>query len=76
MLDMFYECGQKMFVPLCDRCGDMLPPEFDFDDAIEAIRAAGWRTRKDPLTGDWMHYCPECAREMRPSAASDFAGIV
>jgi hypothetical protein len=49
------------FVCTCDTCGQ---EELDTDDdsfmfAVEAVKKAGWRIRKDK-TGEWTHECPTC----------------
>lgn len=55
------------YTPICDGCGAELPEEWEFDDALNAMRAAGWRPIPPELAHDyWGHYCPACA------AASDF----
>lgn len=66
-------CGDT-YTPVCDYCGDELPPEYDFYDAVEAKKAAGWKSIKDDC-GEWSDACPECARELRPNAANDFRGV-
>lgn len=46
------------YTPTCDVCGEDLPPENDFYDAVEARKEAGWRSKK---TADgWNDICPEC----------------
>lgn len=65
------------FVPICDMCGDALATEYDFYDAVDAKKAAGWRSVKDDY-GDWQDVCPDCARDMRygpATAAEDFSEI-
>ena len=47
-------------------------PEEDFYDAVDAKKAAGWRSRKD-AHGEWIDLCPAC---QHPSAASDFGGVI
>lgn len=41
-------------------------------DAVDAKKAAGWRSRKD-AHGEWIDLCPAC---QHPSAASDFGGVI
>lgn len=45
--------------PTCDVCGDTLPGEFEFQDAVNAKKDAGWKSQKQP-DGTWMDLCPEC----------------
>jgi hypothetical protein len=43
----------------CDNCGDTIETESkDFDEAMSAMRADGWRSVRDD--GAWKHYCKEC----------------
>ena len=46
------------YIPTCDVCGATLPEEFDFYDAVNAKKLAGWRSRK--LGGEWEDVCLEC----------------
>lgn len=65
------------YVPTCDFCGEELPEEYDFYDAVDAKKAAGWKSVKDKF-GEWADACPDCAAAMgrRPSTAKDdFRGI-
>lgn len=48
----------KYHTPVCDGCGAELPRGFGFEDAVDAMRAAGWRSVK--LGQDWLNYCPDC----------------
>lgn len=53
-----------LFTPVCDGCGTELPIQWDFLDAVNAIRAAGWRSippGKDDGPQGWLHFCPSCA---------------
>lgn len=50
------------YEPICDGCGEELPEEYDFGDALDAIKAEGWKS-VPPEQGNgctWEHYCPEC----------------
>ena len=49
------------FTPICDLCGDMLPTECDWDTAVDAQKAAGWKNEK--IDGEWHSVCCECQRE-------------
>jgi hypothetical protein len=46
-------------VPVCDICGEELPAEADFRDALEAKRKAGWKTDRLP-SGEYEDVCPAC----------------
>ena len=69
---MSIERNGDTYTPTCDYCGDELPAEWDFYDAVNAKKEAGWKIVKDGA--DWHDYCPECYDEMR-GAASDFEGV-
>ena len=45
-------------VPICDICGEDLPPEHDFYDAVASSRQADWIKRK--RDGEWIDICREC----------------
>lgn len=53
------KCGD-IFTPTCDICGEELPGEFDFYDAVEAKKREGWKSRKDK--GEWQDVCCDCQR--------------
>ena len=55
---MSIERLQGTHTPTCDGCGKELETEFDFHDAVNAKKAAGWRSVKDE--GVWFDYCPNC----------------
>jgi len=69
---MSIESTYGLHTPICDGCGDMLEAAHDFHDAVNAKKAAGWRSVKEPW--GWCDYCPACGREMN-SAAADFKGV-
>lgn len=70
-----FDFDYELFTPTCDLCGDMLDDEYDFYDAVEAKKAAGWRSKK--IDGEWYDICPDCQEKMnRESAVNDFAGVV
>lgn len=55
------------YTPTCDGCGAELPEEWDFMDAVSAMKAAGWRqVRPSEVVNYWYHFCPACM------AKSDF----
>jgi len=69
-----WEDGEEIFTPVCDTCGDALEDEWDFDDAVAAKKAAGWRSRK--IDGEWIDICPYCQeKEKHEQAMNDFAGL-
>ena len=53
-------CGE--YIPTCDGCGTELSEEFEFNDAVSAMKREGWRLIP-PSEGvqDWYHLCPSCA---------------
>lgn len=55
-----------LFIPVCDCCGLELPEEYDFKDAVNAMKLEHW-TFVSPTEGctNWEHYCPHCARLSR-----------
>lgn len=55
---MSIERFEDLYTPTCDRCGDELAAEFDFYDAVEAKKAAGWRSYHDEH--GWEDVCPDC----------------
>ena len=50
-----------MHTPVCDICGDELPGEFDFYDAVSSKKREGWRGRK--VDGEWQDICCVCQEE-------------
>lgn len=69
-----WEGGEQIFTPICDGCGEELEDEYDFYDAVNAKKLAGWRSKK--IGGDWQDFCPECQeKQEHENAVSDFAGI-
>ncbi len=74
---MSIERRGSCYVPVCDYCGDELPEEYDFYDAVGAKKAAGWRSHKDQH-GEWQDACAECTAQIGApsrSAKSDFEGV-
>lgn len=58
----------------CDACGRELDGvSDDFDETRDRLKAEGWRVTK--LHGEWMNYCPECAKKLLSPGPSEFAGI-
>jgi hypothetical protein len=56
---MSIEKFANTFTPTCDICGEELPEEFDFYDAVDAKKRAGWKSQKDE-NGEWEDVCPAC----------------
>lgn len=46
------------YTAVCDCCGDILPTESDFYEAVNAKKDAGWKSRK--VDGEWNDICPDC----------------
>ncbi|MCL2670507.1 MAG: hypothetical protein FWF10_00530 [Clostridiales bacterium] len=59
---MSIEKIRREYTPICDGCGETLPAEDDFYDAVEAKKRAGWRSQK--YGSDWYDYCPACQQEI------------
>lgn len=56
------ERNGETYTPICDCCGAELPEEYDFQDAVDAMKSKGWRILPPSRTFDyWSHYCPACA---------------
>ena len=55
---MSIDSFQGIHTPICDYCGGELPSEFDFYDAVNAKKRAGWKSRK--IDGEWQDICCEC----------------
>lgn len=56
---MSIERFDGLCTPTCDICGETLKDEFEFADAVQAKRDAGWKSQKLP-DGSWQDVCPEC----------------
>lgn len=53
------------YIPACDGCGAALETEDNFQDAVDAKRNAGWRSRK--YGDEWTDLCPVCqVAEVQP----------
>jgi hypothetical protein len=37
--------GEKTFTPTCDICGEELEIAYDYADAVENVKEAGWQSR-------------------------------
>ena len=55
---MSIERFDGLYTPTCDICGEELPDEFNFYDAVQAKTDAGWKSRK--VNGEWEDICAEC----------------
>lgn len=69
MIDKMY----SEYLPICDDCGAELEGYFDFQDAVDGMKANGWKIEN--VNGEWEHYCPECAAKRNRPGASEFAGV-
>jgi len=83
-----YVCGDDfdygfccyVYTPVCDYCGSQLTDSYgepftDYDEAIQGIKNAGWKTVKNKY-GEWENYCPSCQKELRrQSAINDFKDL-
>ena len=48
----------ELYTAVCDECGEELPPEFDWNDAVIAMREEKWQSK---YTDDgWINLCPDC----------------
>jgi hypothetical protein len=67
MIERFH--GQ--FTPYCGGldCEAELQAEETWQDAVDAVKAAGWTSKKDEKSGDWEHYCKKC-KEAIPDAGN------
>ena len=59
----------KIFVPMCDCCGDELDIEWSYEDAVLSLRRAGWQAKK--VDDEWVNYCPECQEMMQGAKQMD-----
>lgn len=59
----------------CDECGarDEIAPEDGktFQEAWTALKADGWRAKKNPHDGVFEHFCAGCASADRGGARND-----
>ena len=49
---------KRLYTPICDVCGNMLPTTDDFDEAVESMMTEGWTSTI--VDDDWMNLCSEC----------------
>ena len=60
-----YSRGGCMYTPTCDSCGDTLAAEYDFDDAVDAMKREGWNTEWSTENSCYENYCPDCQEERK-----------
>ncbi len=73
-IEKSWEGGERCYTPTCDGCGDELVTEYDFYDAVDAKKAAGWKSVR--INGEWEDYCPECMKRLnRAIAMEELAGV-
>lgn len=53
-----YYGNVKTYIPICDCCGIELDEEYTFNDAVDAMKADGWKIIKKD--GEWQNICPDC----------------
>ncbi len=46
------------YVPICDYCGEELPPCCDFQEAVLSMGQHGWETRR--IDDEWEDVCDYC----------------
>ena len=51
------------YTPVCDGCLDELLTQYAFQDAVDAMKAARWKFKKE--NGEWLNYCDECKEDYR-----------
>lgn len=54
-----------VYIPICDSCGMELEEEWEWQDAVNAMKSAGWSFEAPSQSGrpTWEHYCPNCKGE-------------
>lgn len=57
---MSIQNNHGMCIPTCDICGEELPGTYDFYDAVESKKDAGWKSKK--TDGKWEDICTECQK--------------
>ena len=58
---------------VCDACGTATEAYDDFQDALDGMKAEGWKITK--IGDEWVHYCPTCAPKLSRPTSNEFAGI-
>lgn len=58
---------------VCDACGTATEAYDDFQDALDGLKAEGWKITK--IGDEWVHYCPTCAPKLPRPTSNEFAGI-
>lgn len=62
MIDRYTIGGMKIFTAVCDRCDAELPSRRSLEDAVTAVRAAGWQSMRS--AAGWRDYCPRCQKDL------------
>lgn len=62
-IEKSWEGRTRVYIPTCDICGEQLAEQYDFEDAVEAKRDAGWRSKK--INGEWIDLCNDCQKERK-----------
>lgn len=52
----------------CDGCGAELPPEYDYFDAVAAMKREGWAFVRGQNANNptWYNFCPTCRARREP----------
>lgn len=56
---MSIERYRNMYIPICDDCGQELMPEYNFQDAVDAMEEAGWSYNYSTKE----NHCEACRRD-------------
>jgi len=64
-IEKSWEGRTRIYIPTCDMCGAQLSEQYDFNDAVEAKRDAGWKSKK--IDGEWIDMCNDCQPIMERS---------
>lgn len=57
---MSIEREYSKYTPACDICGMELEAEDNFQDAVDAKKVAGWKSKKQGE--EWQDICLDCQR--------------
>jgi hypothetical protein len=68
-IEKYYGAGGVLYKPVCNICGNELPPKFEYREAARAKRDAGW-IRRENGDGEQEDVCAECQGEERETCRS------
>ena len=57
-IEKYHSDAGTIYTPACDICGETLPAEDDFYDAVQSKKDAGWVSQK--VGGEWEDACIAC----------------